>query len=63
LYSAALNETPAQIRVKINAFLAIPADFFFKNAFILTRICHLGLHVWRGRLKSKTVKYYAEDLV
>jgi hypothetical protein len=27
-----------------------------KNAFILTRIWHLGLRVWRGRLKSKAAK-------
>jgi hypothetical protein len=34
-----------------------------KKTFKITRIRRLRLHVWRGRLKRKAVKYDAEDRV
>ena len=70
-----VNEIPGQIRVKINAFLTILADIsadcaalcvasrMINNSITLTRIRHLGLNIWRGRLISKTVKYSVEDIV
>jgi hypothetical protein len=42
---------------------ALKSASMVKNVFILTRIWHFGLHVRRGRLKSKAVKYYVEDRV
>jgi hypothetical protein len=31
-----------------------------KNEFMLTQIWHLGLRVWRRRLKSEAAKYFEE---
>jgi hypothetical protein len=33
-----------------------------KKIFKITRIRRLRLHVWRGRLKRKAVKYDAEEI-